>query len=188
LRDRTLRRLLALASVLNMVAAPVPLLVVALAVDRFRAGSGAYGLLEVMVSAGILIGALAAGKLAVGSVAPPMLVIGLCLGSAGLLPFAGSAAVFVVGGVAIAVANTALVTHFQNSVAAEVQGRVFGVVGALGEGLRPAGLALGAPLLAIAGVSGAFAIVGGGVIAATLVWGRPTRQIQVPFEAAAEVA
>jgi MFS transporter, DHA3 family, macrolide efflux protein len=175
LRDRQLRRLVGLASVLNMIAAPVPLLVVALAVDRFHAGAASYGLLEVMVSAGILIGALSAAKFAGSSIAPPMLLTGVCLGIAGLLPFAASATVFVIGGAAIALANTALITRFQNSVRAEVQGRVFGVVGALGEALRPAGLALGAPLLAIVGVSGAFVVIGGGVIMATLAWGLPIR-------------
>lgn len=178
LRDRTLRRLVGLASVLNMVAAPVPLLIVALAVDRFHTGSGAFGLLEVMVSAGVLIGALGAAKLVTGSITVPMLVIGGCLGVAGLLPFAGSAAAFMAGGVAIAVANTTLMTHFQSSVAAEIQGRVFGVVGALGEGLRPAGLALGAPLLAVAGVSGAFVVVGAGVVLATLLWALPLRGVR----------
>ncbi len=170
LRDPRLRRLVGLVSVLNMVAAPVPLLIVALAVDRFHVGSGAYGLLEVMVSAGVLLGALLAGKVAKGAISAPMLVVGVCLGAAGLLPIIGTAAVFVIAGVAIALASTSLSTNLQEVVAPEVRGRVFGAVGALGEGLRPVGLALGAPLLAIAGVSGAFIVVGIGVIAATLAW------------------
>ena len=169
-RDPQLRRLVGLMSVLNMVAAPVPLLIVALAVDRFHVGSGAYGLLEVMVSAGVLLGALVSGKVAKGAIGTPMLVVGVCLGTAGLLPMVGTAGVFVIGGVAIALASTALSTKLQEAVAPEVRGRVFGVVGALGEGLRPVGLALGAPLLAFAGVSGAFIVVGIGIIVATLVW------------------
>ncbi len=172
LGDRRLRQLVGLAAVLNMVVAPVPLLIVALAVDGLHIGSMAFGLLEVMFSVGLLVGALSAGVLVRGRVAVPMVVLGLCLTVAGLLPFVGSAAVFVVGGVAVAVANTALITIFQRSVPAEVQGRVFGVVGALGEGLRPAGLALGAPLLALMGVSGAFVTVGVGVVLATALWGR----------------
>ncbi|MCU1388020.1 MAG: hypothetical protein JWL72_1358 [Ilumatobacteraceae bacterium] len=178
LRDRPLRRLVGLASALNMAVAPLPLLVVALAVDRFHTGSRGYGVLEVTVSAGVLVGALAVGRLSAAfaparTVFVPMLALGICLALAGLLPFAGSAAVFAIGGIGIAVANTALLTTFQNSVAAEVQGRVFGVVSALGEGLRPAGLALAAPLLAIAGVRGSFVVVALCIVAATLVWGRP---------------
>jgi hypothetical protein len=57
-------------------------------------------------------------------------------------------------------------------VPSEVQGRVFGVLGSLSEGLRPAGLALGAPLLAVAGVSGAFAVIGAAVVLATLAFAR----------------
>ena len=171
LRDRGLRRLVGLAGALNMVVAPIPLLIVALAVDRFHTGSVGFGALQVMISAGILIGALTASKLATGTTATPMIVLGVCLAAAGALPFVAGAAVFVVGGVAIAVANSILLTRFQNSVAEEIQGRVFGAVGAIGEGLRPIGLGLGAPLLAVAGVSGAFLVVGLGVIVATLCWG-----------------
>ena len=185
LRDRNLRRLVGLASALNMAVAPLPLLVIALAVDRFHTGSRGYGLLEVTVSAGVLIGALTVGRLSAAfaparAVLLPMFVLGAFVAAAGLLPFAGSAVVFAIGGIAIAVANTALLTTFQSAVAAEVQGRVFGVVGALGEGLRPAGLALGAPLLAVAGVRGAFILVGTGIVAATLAWGRPRNAKLVP--------
>ena len=169
-RDPQLRRLVGLVSVLNMVAAPVPLLIVALAVDRFHVGSGAYGVLEVMVSAGVLLGALLAGKVAKGAISAPMLVVGVCLGAAGLLPIVGTAGAFLIGGVAIALASTSLSTKLQEVVEPEVRGRVFGVVGALGEGLRPIGLAVGAPLLAIAGVSGAFVVVGVGIIVATVAW------------------
>jgi MFS family permease len=172
LRDRGIRGLVGLAAVLNMVAAPVPLLIVVLAVDRFRVGAGAFGVLQVMISAGILIGSVAAGKLASGRLATPMLVLGACLGIVGLLPYAASAAALLVAGVAIAVANTILLTTLQSTVRAETQGRVFGVLGSLSEGLRPLGMALGAPLLALAGVSGAFIIVGLCVAAATLAWGR----------------
>jgi len=168
LRDRGLRRLVGLATVMNMVAAPVPLLIVALAVDRFHTSSVGLGVLQVAISAGILIGALAASTFARTTIARPMLVFGVCFGVVGSLPFVASAAAFVVGGVAIAVTNTVLLTRFQGAVAEEIQGRVFGAVGAIGEALRPVGLALGAPLLAVAGVSGAFITVGVCVVAATL--------------------
>ena len=170
LRDRDIRGLVGLAAVLNMVAAPIPVLIVALAVDGFRVGAEAFGVLQIMISVGILIGSLAASKLANGPLATPMFVLGACFGVVGLLPFAGSAAVLLVGGVAIAVANTILITTFQNTVPEETQGRVFGTLGAVGEGLRPVGLLLAAPLLAVAGVAGAFVVVGVGVITATLLW------------------
>lgn len=178
IRDRQVRRLVGLASVLNMVAAPVPLLIVALAVDRFHTGSTAFGVLEIMVSAGILAGALLAARFAAWPVVRPLVMVAVCLGVAGSLPYLGSAAAFVLGGFAIAIANTGVITMFQSAVPAEVQGRVFGVAGALGEGLRPLGLALGAPLLALVGVQGAFAVVGVGMLLATIAWARPKRSLR----------
>jgi DHA3 family macrolide efflux protein-like MFS transporter len=171
-RVPNLGRLVGLASTLNMVVAPVPMMIAALAIDRFDAGPATFGLLEMLLSAGVLAGSIAAGVLARGRLALPFLVLGVCLGAVGVLPLAGAAAVLVVGGVSIAVANTEAMTRFQRSVPAEVQGRVFGVLGSLSEGLRPAGLALGGPLLAAAGVSGAFAVVGAAVVLATLAFAR----------------
>jgi predicted MFS family arabinose efflux permease len=172
LRDRTMRSLTGLAAVLNMVVAPVPLLIVVLAVDRFRVGADSFGLLQVMISAGVLIGSITAGTLARGRLAVPMLALGACLTLVGLLPFAASAVVLLLGGIAIATANTILLTSIQTAVPAETQGRVFGVLGSLSEGLRPVGMALAGPLLAVAGVSGAFAVIGISVAVATLVWTR----------------
>jgi MFS transporter, DHA3 family, macrolide efflux protein len=145
---------------------------VVLAVDRFRVGADSFGLLQVMISAGVLIGSITAGTLARGRLAVPMLALGACLTLVGLLPFAASAVVLLLGGVAIATANTILLTSIQTAVPAETQGRVFGVLGSLSEGLRPVGMALAGPLLAVAGVSGAFAVIGASVAVATLVWTR----------------
>ena len=186
LRDRTMRSLTGLAAVLNMVVAPVPLLIVVLAVDRFRVGADSFGLLQVMISAGVLIGSITAGTLARGRLAVPMLALGACLTLVGLLPFAASAVVLLLGGVAIATANTILLTSIQTAVPAETQGRVFGVLGSLSEGLRPVGMALAGPLLAVAGVSGAFAVIGASVAVATLVWTRGTeaRHAALPEPAA----
>lgn len=167
-----LGRLLVLASTLNMVVAPVPMLIAALAIDRLGAGPQTFGLLEMLLSAGLLAGALFAGQLARGHLGTSFVVLGVCLAVTGVLPLGGVAAALVTAGVAIAIANTEAMTLFQRGVPAELHGRVFGVLGSLSEGLRPAGLALGAPLLAAAGVSGALGVVGGGVILATLACGR----------------
>ncbi|MFN8023664.1 MAG: MFS transporter [Acidimicrobiales bacterium] len=171
-RVPNLGRLVGLASTLNMVVAPVPMMIAALAVDRFDAGPATFGLLEMLLSAGLLAGSIAAGVLARGRLSLPFLVLGGCLAVIGAVPLAAAVVALVVGGVAIAVANTEAMTRFQRSVPGELQGRVFGVLGSLSEGLRPAGLALGGPLLAVAGVSGAFAVVGASVVVATLVFAR----------------
>jgi hypothetical protein len=162
----------ALATTLNMVVAPVPMLIAALAVDRLDAGPTTFGVLQMLLSAGLLVGSIAAGVLARGRLALPFHALGFCLAVVGVLPFLGAVVALVIGGIAIAVANTEAMTRFQRSVPAELQGRVFGLLGSSIEGLRPAGLALGAPLLAIAGVSGAFAAIGMGVVLATAVLAR----------------
>lgn len=167
-----LGRLVALATTLNMVVAPVPMMIAALAIDRLQAGAATFGLLEMLLSAGLLIGSIAAGVLARGRLSLPFHALGVCLAVIGVVPLAGAAVALVTGGIAIAVANTEAMTRFQRSVPGEMQGRVFGVLGSLSEGLRPAGLALGAPLLAVAGVSGAFAAIGAGVVLATAVLAR----------------
>lgn len=165
-------RLVALATTLNMVVAPVPMMIAALAVDRLDAGPATFGLLEMLLSAGLLAGSIASGVLARGQLAVPFHVLGVCLAVTGVVPVAGAAVALVVGGVAIAVANTEAMTRFQRSVPEQMHGRMFGVLGSLSEGLRPAGLALGAPVLAVAGVSGGFAVIGTGVIAATVAFAR----------------
>jgi MFS family permease len=181
-----LRPLLGLGATLNMVVAPVPMFLVALAVDRFSASSAMFAVFEVLLSAGVLVGSLAASKLARGTIVLPMVVLGACLASLGAMPMAGSAAALFLGGIAIAVANTELITTFQRIVPAEAQGRVFGVVGSISEGLRPAGLALGGPLLAGIGVTAAFASVGAGVVLATLAWGRSVTGVAPPPRVAFE--
>jgi MFS family permease len=175
LRDPAIRRLLGLTSVLNMVVAPVPLLIVSLAVHRFGVGARAFGLLEMMISAGILIGAVNAGRLARFSVSTAMVTLGVCLAAVGLLPYGGSAAALLVCGIAIALANSLLISGFQNVAPPDAQGRLFGLIGSMSEGLRPLGLALGAPLLAVAGEAWAFFVVGVAVVAATAVWGRSSK-------------
>ena len=164
--------LVALASTLNMVVAPVPVLIAALAVDRFDAGPRTFGLLEVLLSAGLLVGSLLAGRLARGRLRSSFVVLGACLAVAGALPLGGVAVALVFAGLAIAVANTEAITLFQRAVPSNLHGRVFGVLGAFAEGLRPAGLALAAPLLGAAGVTGAFLVVGLCVIGATVALGR----------------
>ena len=169
-----LGRMVGLATALNMAVAPVPLLIAALAIDRHDAGPVTFGMLETLLSVGLLVGSIAAGALARGLLALPFHVLGVCLAIIGAVPLAAAAVVLVVSGVAIAVANTEAMTRFQRAVPEAMHGRVFGVLGSLSEGLRPAGLALGAPLLAVAvaGVSGAFAVIGAAVVVATLVLAR----------------
>lgn len=175
LANFTIRRLVGVAAVLNLVIAPVPLLIVSLAVDHFDLGATAYTVLAVMLSAGMLIGSLLASRLARWPMVLSLSAVGACFAAAGLLPLIGVGVALAACGVAISAVNTTLVTTLQGEVPAEVQGRVFGVMGSLGEGLRPVGLLLAAPLLSGVGVRGSLVIVGLAVVLTAITWARPTR-------------
>ncbi|MEO6124989.1 MAG: MFS transporter [Ilumatobacteraceae bacterium] len=184
----TIRRLIGIASVLNLVVAPVPLLIVSLAVDHFALGASAYTVLAVMLSAGMLIGSLLAGRLSRWPMVVSLSAVGVCFAAVGVLPLLGVAIALVVCGVAISAANTKLVTTFQNEVPANVQGRAFGIMGSLSEGLRPLGLLLAAPLLSGIGVQGSLVIVGAAVVLTAFTWARPMRRcgIRRPAEFSAD--
>jgi MFS transporter, DHA3 family, macrolide efflux protein len=155
-----LRRLIGVGAVLNLVVAPVPLLLVSLAVRRFDTTSIGYGALQVSVSAGLLVGSLLAGRSAPVPVVIPMVAAGALLAIAGGLAYWPTIVVFVFVGIAVAIANSLLMVEFQHTVPAAFHGRVFGLAGAISEGLRPLGLLLTAPLLAATGVTTAFVVVG----------------------------
>lgn len=174
-----LGRLVVLTSLLNMVVAPVPMMIAALALERFRADAATFGVLGMMLSAGLLVGSIGAGVWSGRGLTLPFVALGTCLVAAGSLPFAGASAALVLAGLAIAVANVEVMTRFQRSVPPELQGRVFGALGSVAEGLRPAGVVASAPLLAVAGVSGAFAAIGLGVAVSTLAL-RPDRRAARP--------
>jgi MFS family permease len=167
LRGLGLGRLVGMASVLNLVVAPVPLLMVALAVRRFDTSAIGFGAMQVALSCGLLGGALLAGALARISLRVAMTAVGVLLGVAGSLPYVPTVAVLVGIGVAVALANTLLMLRFQLTVPADRHGRVFGVVGSLSEGLRPAGMAMAGPLLATAGLTWSFLVIGAAVVVAT---------------------
>jgi MFS transporter, DHA3 family, macrolide efflux protein len=166
---RDLLGLVALAAVLNMVVAPVPILLVSLVVDRLTMGPVGLGTVQLCFGAGMLLGSIFAARLARG-ITTPMIAVGLLFTVLGAVPLAMVFVVAVLTGVAVAAANTSLITTFQRQVPAEAHGRVFGVVGAMSEGLRPVGIVLAGPLLALGGVRAAFAVIGALTVGATAFW------------------
>ena len=94
---------------------PVPVLILALAVNHFDVGPSAFGVLQMMISAGIIMGSLAASRLARGAIGLPTIVLGVCLGIVGLLPYAASSVALLAAGIAIAVANTIVITIFRKT-------------------------------------------------------------------------
>ena len=75
---------------------------------------------------------------------------------------------FIVVGAGVAVANSFFPERFQALVPEDQQGRVFGVVGGMANGLRPLGLAIAGPLTATVGAAGGYVICGLGILTATI--------------------
>ena len=161
----TVARILVLVAVLNLVAAPLGVLLVVLVTDHLGGGAGAFGLLDAAFSAGLLVGALAIGllrRVAMHRAATGALVVaGLAMAAVGAVARQWWAmAALVVVGVALAIANSLLLTMLQLTVPAGQQGRVFGVGGSVTQALRPLGLAAAAPLATGLGAAGGYAVCG----------------------------
>jgi hypothetical protein len=174
-RSHSVRSLTGLGMTLNLATAPLGVLLVALTVDEFGGGGGTLGMLQALSAAGLLAGSVVAAALTKLRLAlfVSLLAVGACVAAVGAADAASFAAVAMLGvGIGVAVANTSLITTFQRLVVPEQQGRVFGLVGGLSQALRPAGLALAAPLIALVGVRGAYVVCGAGLILGTVGWAR----------------
>jgi len=172
--NRGVRDLVVVAAGLNLCVAPVSVLIVGLAADRLHLGGQGFGLLSAAIPVGIVAGFVAAPKVAGRQRAAlvALLGVGVAIALSGAAPWAWWAGVaFVLAGVGIGVANTILPTRFQEAVEPSVQGRVFSVVGALGQAGRPIGLLLAAPMIAGVGIGGGLAMCGV-ALAAVAVAGR----------------
>jgi MFS family permease len=169
-RDRSIRDLTMVAVSLNTFVAPVPVLMVALAAGPLALGGAGFGLLEATVPLGMLGGFIVGPK--VSTIRPAafvaLVVTSLGVALAGATTLAVVAALtFVAAGVGVGVANTILPTRFQNDIDPSLQGRVFALLGALGQVGRPVGLLLAAPLLAVLGPRGGLAVCGLCMLAVT---------------------
>ncbi len=71
-------------------------------------------------------------------------------------------------GLGVGIANTLIQTRFQSRVPAELQGRVFSLVGACMVIGQPLGLLLTAPLVSSVGVRGGLAVCGTALFAIAL--------------------
>lgn len=161
--DRSIRDLVMVAAGLNLAVAPLGVLIVSLAAGPLQLDGRGFGLLEASIPLGIVAGFIVAPKIAKGRQAAlvALLATGGAIAMSGawaLALWAGAA--FVLAGVGVGVTNSVLPARFQAGVAPEVQGRVFALVGALGQAGRPVGLLLAAPMIAVVGVRGGFVVCG----------------------------
>lgn len=169
--NRAVGDLVLVASMLNMVVAPVAIILVGLAAGPLGLDGKGYGLLEAAVPIGLLAGFASAVKLGKGRHAATfaLLATGAAVAASGAVVVAWwTGALLVVAGVGIGVANTLVPTRFQRMVEPSVQGRVFALVSALSQAGRPVGLALTAPLVALAGLRGGLAVCGAAMVLVAL--------------------
>ena len=162
-RDRQVRDLAVVAAGLNFCVAPVPVLIVGLAAGPLHLGGIGFGMLMAAVPTGLLLGLAMAPRFAriTSAALWALLLTGAAISVSGVAtwaPWAGLA--LMTCGLGVGVANTLIQTRFQNRVPAELQGRVFSLVGALMVVGQPLGLLLTAPLVASVGVRGGLAMCG----------------------------
>ncbi len=170
-RDHQVRDLVIVAAGLNLCVAPVPVLIVGLAAGPLHLGGTGFGVLMAAVPAGLLIGLALAPRFA--RIAPAalwaLLLTGAAVavsGAASWAPWAGAA--LMIAGLGVGVANTLIQTRFQSRVPAELQGRVFALVGACMVVGQPVGLLLTAPLANAVGVQGGLGVCGIALFVITL--------------------
>ncbi len=170
-RDHEVRDLVVVAAGLNLCVAPVPVLIVGLAAGPLHLGGGGFGVLMAAVPAGLLVGLTIAPRLAGDARATlgSLLLTGVAIAISGTAAWAWwAASAFMIAGVGVGIANTLIQTRFQSRIPAELQGRVFALVGAFMIVGQPLGLLLTAPLISGVGVRGGLAICGMGLLAITV--------------------
>ena len=162
-RNRSIRDLTMVAVALNTFVAPVPVLMVALAAGPLGLGGTGFGLLQAAIPLGMVVGFVLGPRLSTVRPAPLVALavtsVGIALAGATTLGLVAGLT-FVAAGVGVGVANTLLRTRFQNDIEPSLQGRVFALLGALGQIGRPAGLLMAAPLLAVLGPRGGLVVCG----------------------------
>lgn len=145
-----LRSFMFAASFLNFLIMPVMVLFPFYVSLYLRQGSEWYGFLMAGMSAGAVAGFVLAGVLKLQGAARErgilagMLLMPSLFGALGFvrIPALAVAVVFLAGA-AMGLINVYLVTMIQRSTPSEIRGRVMGLLGTLGGGLMPLGLALG---------------------------------------------
>jgi len=145
-----LRDFVLVACLLNFLGMPIFVLLPFYVEKSLGAGADWYGFLLAAMSIGSVLGYVLAGSLSLrGPARGWTLVSGLLLGplllsAVGFVHFRWLALALCFGsGLALGLVNIYLITLVQSSTPAELRGRVLGLLGTLGGGLVPLGMALG---------------------------------------------
>jgi DHA3 family macrolide efflux protein-like MFS transporter len=147
--------LLGMAIFLNFIFTPAGSFIPLLVTEHFKGGVWQLGLLESISGAGMLIGGVLLSvwggfKKRVYNILLGMGVMGFSAAVVGFSPanaFFLAAAAFFIEGVANTVMNGSAFALMQAIIAADMQGRVFSMLGAVTAALSPLGLLLAAPIV-----------------------------------------
>jgi MFS transporter, DHA3 family, macrolide efflux protein len=143
-------------SVLNLIFAPISVLIPGLAKDVLGVGAQGFGLLEASMPAGFVLGSIVAASLTRRLNGHAMIwllcLAGLLIAAVGLSrSFVITAILIISSGISFAVTNVFFMVVFQKRIPNELQGRAFGTLGTISQGLRPVGLALTASAVGLMG-------------------------------------
>ena len=149
-RKRGLRDFTVLASMVNFFAMPILVLLPFYVELYLKAGAGWYGFLMAGMSAGAVIGFLVAGTLKLTGEARGRAILSVLAVAPVLFGVLGlvrnpilALALICANGLAVGFVNVYLMAMVQTSTAAEMRGRVLGVIMTLASGLTPLAMALG---------------------------------------------
>ena len=160
--------LLGMAAILNFFLLPTQSLLPILVVKHFGGGAMQLSWLQAAMGVGLVAGGIALG--AWGGfkrrILTSLLGVGLAgagIGSIGLIPggmISAAVALMFVAGAALSLANGPLFAIMQATVAKDMQGRVFTLLGSVGGAMMPVGLAVAGPVADAIGVRPWYIVAG----------------------------
>jgi DHA3 family macrolide efflux protein-like MFS transporter len=165
--------LMAMAAILNFFLVPTSSLLPILVVKHFGGGPLQLSWLEAAMGVGLVVGGLGLGawggfKRRMHTSLLGVSIAGAGIGAVGLVPagLLGAAVVLTfVAGAALSLANGPLFAVMQATVAKDMQGRIFTLVGSLSGAMMPLGLALAGPVSDLIGVRTWYLVAGAVTVA-----------------------
>ena len=169
--------ILGTAMLMNFISAPTGTYIPLLVTDFFKGGVWHLGLIESLAGAGMILGGLILGmfggfKRKILNLLAGLFVTGLAFFVVGLTPatlFLVAAGAFLVEGIANTISNGGAMAIMQSLIKADMQGRVFGLVGSLTSIISPIGLMISAPIVERWGIKPLFVISGAVFMLATFI-------------------
>jgi DHA3 family macrolide efflux protein-like MFS transporter len=165
--------LMAMAAILNFFLVPTSSLLPILVVKHFGGGPLQLSWLEAAMGVGLVAGGLGLGawggfKRRMHTSLLGVSIAGAGIGAVGLVPdwlLGVAVALMFVAGAALSLANGPLLAIMQATVAKDMQGRLFSLVGSLSGAMMPLGLAVAGPVSDVIGVRTWYLIAGAVTVA-----------------------